>query len=58
MLNFILNIPIKYFILTAWLLLSIIMLTLMSITDHLTGSGDDKVVPTNKNKEEKQNGIK
>lgn len=53
MLNFILNIPIKYFILTAWIILSIIMLTLMSITDHLTGSGDDKDVPTNKNKEEK-----
>ena len=55
MINFLLNIPIKVYILTAWILLSIIMLTAILITDHYTaGRDDDKLSQTKlNNKEEK-----
>lgn len=60
MIEFLLNIPIKYYVLTAWILLSIIMLTAIAITDHYTaGRDDDKLSQTkNNNQEEKEHGIK
>ena len=60
MINFLLNIPIKVYILTAWVLLSIIMLTAILITDHYTAGRDDDKLSQNKNnnQEEKEDGIK
>lgn len=58
MIDFLLNLPIYFYILTAWILLSIIMITAISISDHYTEKRDDKLSQTKiNNQEEKDNGI-
>lgn len=59
MIDFLLNLPIKFYILTAGILLSIIMITAISISDHYTEKREnDKLSQTKNNQEEKNNGIK
>lgn len=54
MIDFLLNLPIKLYILTAWILLSIIMITAISISDHYTEKREnDKLSQTKNNQEEK-----
>ena len=60
MIDFLLNLPIYFYILTAWALLSIIMITAISISDHYTEKRDDDKLSQTKinNQEEKEHGIK